>query len=209
MRRGLSAITITAGLALNLAACEGGGDPVEQALREASAAHQAAATKTTAEVEATPSAPTGDQAYVEQAIAEHRAAIARAEASLRETSDPALRLLAQTTIDTRKAEIAALQAWRPQMIDCDLTVAFGSYAGGIDAALHTRITEYLDADSRLRRTVERPWVREGERTICGFATTRDVVPGLISDLQKLIADHGVSSSWTEVAAGSKWFPAEE
>ena len=102
-----------AGVAVALSACEGGGDPVEQALRETSAAHHAAATKTTAEAEAAPSAPTGDQAYVEEAIAEHRAAIARAEASLRETSDPALRQLAQTTIDTRRAEIAALQAWRP------------------------------------------------------------------------------------------------
>lgn len=102
-----------AAVAVALSACEGGGDPVEQALREASAAHQAAATQTTAEAEARPSAPTGDQAYVEEAIAQHRAAIARAEASLRETSDPALRQLAQTTIDTRKAEIAALQAWRP------------------------------------------------------------------------------------------------
>lgn len=112
MRRGLGAIMVTAGLALGLAGCEGGGDPVEQALREASAAHQAAATKTTAEAEAKLAAPTGDHAYVEQAIEEHRAAIARAEASLRETADPALRQLAQTTIDTRKAEIAALQAWR-------------------------------------------------------------------------------------------------
>lgn len=107
-----------AGLALLLSACEGGGDPVEQALREASAAHQAAATETTAEIEAkssTPAAdtPAADQAYVEAAIEEHLAAIARAESTLRETSDPALRQLARTTIEARKAEIAALQAWRP------------------------------------------------------------------------------------------------
>jgi uncharacterized protein (DUF305 family) len=114
MRRDLGPI-LMAGLALALTACEGGGDPVEQALREASAAHQAAATQTTAEVEATPSAPNADQAYVEAAIAEHRATIARAEASLRETSDPALRRLAQATIDTRKAEISALEAWRPDV----------------------------------------------------------------------------------------------
>lgn len=102
-----------AGLALLLSACEGGGDPVEQALREASAAHQAAATETTAEVEARAASPAADQAYVEAAIEEHRAAISRAEASLRETSDPALRELARSTIETRTAEIAALQAWRP------------------------------------------------------------------------------------------------
>ena len=108
----LSGIAL-AGLALFLSACEGGGDPVEQALREASAAHQAAAAETTAEIEARSAAPAADQAYVEAAIEEHRATIARAEASWRETADPALRQLAQTTIDARKAEIAALQAWRP------------------------------------------------------------------------------------------------
>lgn len=110
MRRPPAAL---AGLVLLLSACEGGGDPVEQALREASAAHRAAATRTTAEIEAKPAAPAADQAYVEAAIEEHRAAIARAESTLRETSDPALRQLAQTTIEARKAEIADLQAWRP------------------------------------------------------------------------------------------------
>lgn len=112
MRRGLDVVLMT-GLTLGLAACEGGGDPVEQALREASAAHQAAATKTTAEMEAKRSASAPDQAYVEAAIEEHRTAIARAEASLRESSDPALRQLAEAAIETRKAEIAALEGWRP------------------------------------------------------------------------------------------------
>ncbi|GAA0869048.1 hypothetical protein GCM10009116_08840 [Brevundimonas basaltis] len=101
-----------AGLALLLTACEGGGDPVEQALREASAAHQAAATETTAETEARSAATAGDQAYVREAIKEHRAAIAKAETTLRETADPALRQMARSTIDARKAEVAALQAWR-------------------------------------------------------------------------------------------------
>ena len=104
---------VLAAVAVGLSACEGGGDPVEQALREASAAHQAAAAETTAEIEARSAAPAADQAYVEAAIEEHRATIARAEASLRETSDPALRQLARTTIETRRAEITALQAWRP------------------------------------------------------------------------------------------------
>lgn len=113
MRRGLAAAALMTGLTLGLSACEGGGDPVEQALRDAAAARQAAATPTTAEVEARRSASAPDQAYVEAAIEEHRAAIARAEASLRQSSDPALRQLAEATIDTRKAEIAALEAWRP------------------------------------------------------------------------------------------------
>lgn len=113
MRRGLIGLGLTTSLLLGLAACEGGGDPVEQALREASATHQAAATPTTDETKSGRPATESDQAYVEAAIEEHRAAIARAEASLRQTSDPALRQLARTTIDTRRAEIAALEAWRP------------------------------------------------------------------------------------------------
>lgn len=113
MRRGLAAVASMTALTFGLMGCEGGGDPVEQALRDASAARQAAATPTTAEMEARRSASAPDQAYVEAAIQEHRAAIARAEASLRESSDPALRQLAQATIETRRAEIAALQAWKP------------------------------------------------------------------------------------------------
>ena len=110
-RGGLTVLVLAAGL--GLAACEGGGDPVEQALREASAAHQAAATQTTAEVEAARPAPGADRAYVEAAIEEHRDAIANAEATLAASSDPALRQLAERTIETRRAEIAALQAWKP------------------------------------------------------------------------------------------------
>ena len=113
MRRGLTAIALTAGLGLGLAACEGGGDPVEQALRDASAARQAAATPTTAEVEAARPVPGADQAYVEAAIEEHLDAIANAEASLAASSDPALRQLAERTIETRRVEIAALRAWKP------------------------------------------------------------------------------------------------
>ncbi|MBU1384493.1 MAG: DUF305 domain-containing protein [Alphaproteobacteria bacterium] len=109
MRRGLTVLM----LAIGLAACEGGGDPVEQALRDASAERQAAATRTTAEIEATRPVRGTDQAYVEAAIEEHRDAIANAEASLKASSDPALRQLAERTIETRRAEIAALQAWKP------------------------------------------------------------------------------------------------
>ena len=58
------------GLAGLLAACDGGGDPVEQALRETAAAHQAAATRTTAEIEAAaaPRRSTTDQVHVARMI---------------------------------------------------------------------------------------------------------------------------------------------
>jgi uncharacterized protein (DUF305 family) len=113
VRRGLTGLTLVGGLALGLSACEGGGDPVEQALRDAAAARQAAATPTTAEEQARRPAGDADRAYIEAAIDEHRKAIALAEASLRSSSDPELHRLARTTIEARRAEIAALQAWSP------------------------------------------------------------------------------------------------
>lgn len=76
-----------AGLAVVLAACDGGGDPVQQALRDASAARHAAATPATAEVEPTahdghaPAAPTaaptagatpGDRAFAASEALMHR-----------------------------------------------------------------------------------------------------------------------------------------
>lgn len=108
VRRGL----VVAGLLLGLTACEGG-DPVESALRDAAAARHAAATPTTAEVEARRPAPTADEAYVEAAIEQHRRSIVLAEQFLRESGDPETRRLAQAAIDSRRREIAELQAWRP------------------------------------------------------------------------------------------------
>lgn len=95
-----------------LAACEGGGDPVEQALREAATARQAAATSSTAELEARRPAATGDQTWVAAAIGDHRRAITRAETALRDTGDPEIRRLARSAIDSHQREIAALRAWR-------------------------------------------------------------------------------------------------
>ncbi|MBA4808568.1 DUF305 domain-containing protein [Brevundimonas sp.] len=94
-----------------LAACDGGGDPVQQALREASAAHQAAATRTTAEMQA--AAQTADQAYVAKMIAHHEGAVATARVALRDSRDPEIRRMAQRIIDTRTREIAEMKTWAP------------------------------------------------------------------------------------------------
>lgn len=67
-----------------LAGCDGGGDPVQQALRETSAANQAAATRTTAEMQA--AAQTADQAYVAKMIANHESAVATARVALRDAA---------------------------------------------------------------------------------------------------------------------------
>lgn len=95
-----------------LTACEGGGDPVEQALRDAATARQAAATPTTAELVAQRPASTGDRTWVETAIGNHRRAMALAEAAQRDSSDPEIQRLARSAIDSHQREIAALQAWR-------------------------------------------------------------------------------------------------
>lgn len=107
---------IALGLAGLLAACEGGGDPVEQALRETAAAHQAAATRTTAEIEATtaPRSPTTDQIHVARMIVHNEEATATAQAALRDSHDPQVRRMAQAVMDARSRESAEMRAWTPQ-----------------------------------------------------------------------------------------------
>lgn len=127
-----------------LTACDGGGDPVEQALRDASAARHAAATPTTEEAQAashaghdmTGPAPgdqafaaseaemhekmaaasgqTLDQAYVAKMIAHHEGAVAMARVALSESRDPDIRRMAQAVVDTQTREIAEMKAWRPK-----------------------------------------------------------------------------------------------
>lgn len=126
-----------------LSACDGGGDPVQQALRDASAANHAAAARTTAETQAashaghdkagpTPgdrafaaseaemhhkmaaaSGQTIDQAYVAKMIAHHEGAVAMARVALRDSRDPEIRRMAQSVVDTQTREIAEMKAWAP------------------------------------------------------------------------------------------------
>ena len=126
-----------------LSACDGGGDPVQQALRDTSAANQAAAARTTEQMEAaghaghdmggsTPgdkafaaseaemhrkmaaaSGQTIDQAYVAKMIAHHEGAVAMAKVALRDSRDPEIRRMAQSVVDTQTREIAQMKAWGP------------------------------------------------------------------------------------------------
>lgn len=129
--------------ALFLAACDGGGDPVEQAMRDASAERHAARVKDGA-VSSTDHAAMGhgapggagdavfrasedamharmaaasgdtvDQAYIAKMIVHHEGAVAMAEIALRDSRDPEIRRMAQAVIDTQTREIAEMRAWRP------------------------------------------------------------------------------------------------
>lgn len=128
---------------LALAACDGGGDPVNQALRDTAAANHAAQVKDGA-VSASPhaghSAPgaptagdrafaaseasmhekmaaasgeTVDQAYIAKMIAHHEGAVEMAEVALRDSRDPEIRRMAQAVVDAQTREIAEMRAWKP------------------------------------------------------------------------------------------------
>ena len=62
---------------------------------------------------ATPASTAADQAYVDEMIAHHEAAIAMAEAALRDSRDPEIRRMARAVVDAQTREIAEMRAWRP------------------------------------------------------------------------------------------------
>ena len=132
---------VLAALALTLSACEGGGDPVQQALRDTATENHAATVKAGAVSTpahaagshgATPgdaafaaseaamhtgmakaSGETVDEAYIAKMIEHHRGAVAMAEVALRESRDPEVRRMAQVVVDSQTREIAEMQAWKP------------------------------------------------------------------------------------------------
>ena len=97
-------------LPLLLTACEGGGDPVNQAVREASARYQAEAVKEGTVSgplpTASPTAPseTPEQAAIRQMIARNDEAITAARQVLSTSQDLRLRSYAEQTIASREQE---------------------------------------------------------------------------------------------------------
>ena len=128
--------------AMALAACDGGGDPVQQALRETATANQSVAVKETATPSASQHGSTGhgatigdrafaaseaamhagmatasgdtlDEAYIAKMIEHHRGAVAMADVALARSQDAEIRRMAQAVKDAQTREIAEMQAWKP------------------------------------------------------------------------------------------------
>lgn len=138
----MRAVLTTLLASLALAACDGGGDPVQQALRETATANQSAAVKETATASAgahgstrhglsggdrafmaseaamhagmaAASGETVDEAYIAKMIEHHRGAVAMADVALARSQDPEIRRMAQAVKAAQTREIAEMQAWKP------------------------------------------------------------------------------------------------
>lgn len=140
MRAILTALVAT----LTLTACDGGGDPVQQALRDTATANQSARVKETATTSASVPGTTGpgsssgdrafaaseaamhagmaaasgetlDEAYVAKMIEHHRGAVAMADVALAQSRDPEVRRMARAVKDAQTREIAEMRSWRPNV----------------------------------------------------------------------------------------------
>lgn len=117
--RPVALIPLIAGAAL-LSACEfEGGDPVQHALRDAAAARQAAALKTTEEQEAeairrpTASGPAlHEPDELSRLIAARRQAVEETRAALAAVADPALKAQLAEDLKAEEASLRALEARR-------------------------------------------------------------------------------------------------
>ncbi len=117
--RAAALILVVAGAAL-LSACEfEGGDPVQHALRDAAAARQAAALKTTEEQEAeairrpTASGPAlHEPDELSRLIAARRQAVEETRAALAAVADPALKAQLAEDLKAEEASLRALEARR-------------------------------------------------------------------------------------------------
>lgn len=103
---------------LGLSACDGGGDPVQQAVRETAAANHSATVRETSPprtgpVAAGQNATPADAAYIAGMIEHHQDAVAMAEVALAQSRDADIRRMARAVKEARTREIAEMRAWKP------------------------------------------------------------------------------------------------
>ena len=109
------AVALVVAGAASLAACDfEGGDPVQHALRDAAAARQAAALKTTEELEAQAiqarQASTSSNDELSRLIATRRQAVEDTRALLAATTDPALKGQLTGDLKAEEGRLRALEA---------------------------------------------------------------------------------------------------
>ena len=76
--------------------------------------------------------------------------------------------------------------WPGAPADCPLTIAFGSYAAGIDQPALARVERRLRTDRRVRQVTRHPWGREGEVTLCVRPRRHASLNPIARDLRRLI-----------------------
>lgn len=88
---------------------------------------------------------------------------------------------------------------------CPVTVSFGSYAMGIDQGAYRKAKTYAARSHRIRIVSETPWGREGERTLCLDARTRQDADRAFDDLRAMIgAGARTGPTTVATAAGRTW-----
>ncbi len=74
----------------------------------------------------------------------------------------------------------------PVPADCALTIAFASYAMGIDRPAYRAVQQLLSADRAVRAVSEHRWGREGEVTLCARARSRADAERLFHAARRLV-----------------------
>jgi hypothetical protein len=81
--------------------------------------------------------------------------------------------------------LAAPGAQAETIVQCPLSVSFGSYAMGIDQGTLKSVDRLLARDRGVRNVDRRRWGREGEVTLCVQTRTRADAKRLFTRVKKL------------------------
>lgn len=69
--------------------------------------------------------------------------------------------------------------------DCPLTIAFGSYAMGIDGRTFAKVEALLQVRPEVQSVERHPWGKEGEVTLCVRTTSPDAAASLFNAVKAL------------------------